>query len=230
MDFELFPKDAKEAIYLQKKMASRVVLQDDLPCQIRSIAGVDVSNTPFDPNQMIYGSIIRFSYPDLCEEERVCDYMKQSFPYISGLLGFRESPVLVSSFKCLKTRPDILLVDGHGICHPRALGIASHLGILLDIPTIGVGKTILTGKPKGRLGEEVGSKVELEFKGKTVGMLVRTKRKCAPLIVSIGHKICLDTAVDLVLSCVRKHRLIEPTRQAHLAANAYRAEGLVFNK
>lgn len=224
MDPYLFPKNAKEAVQIQKELASKVRLQDELPAQIRLIAGVDVSNTPFDPQQMIYGAIVSLSYLDLLEKQRVCGGMKQTFPYISGLLGFREAPILLSLFQKLERRPDLLLVDGHGVSHPRGLGIASHLGVLLDIPTIGVAKSILTGSPIGELGEEVGSTVDLQFKGEIVAKLVRTKKRCSPLIISAGHKICLDTAVKNVLHCLRKYRLPEPTRYAHMAANIYRKE------
>lgn len=119
------------------------------------------------------------------------------------------------------------MVDGHGISHPRRLGVASQIGILLDIPTIGVAKSILVGEPDGSLGEEAGSSVPLVWKGTLIGQVVRTKRRCQPLYISAGHKISLQTAINLVLSCVKNYRMPEPTRRAHLVANAHRTKDLL---
>ena len=146
----------------------------------------------------------------------------QPFPYIPGLLGFREVPLLVELYQKLTLKPDLLFVDGHGICHPRKLGIASHLGIVLDIPTIGVAKSILVGEIEKPLGDDIGSLSPLIWKGETIGMAVRTKRRCSPLIISAGHKVTLDYAVELVLSCLKGYKLPEPTRQSHLAAGICR--------
>ena len=118
------------------------------------------------------------------------------------------------------------MVDGHGICHPRGLGIASHLGVLCDLPTIGVGKTILVGEPLEALGPKAGDRVPLIYEGRVVAMLLRTKARVHPVIVSVGHRISLETAVEVVLNSLQGYRLPEPTRQAHLAANALRRKGL----
>lgn len=212
----------KESIHLQKEMAEQVVTVDCLPDPIRHVAGVDVSNTRFDPQKMIYAAGVLFSYPHLHIEDRVEVAMRQEFPYIPGLLGFREAPPLKDVCAQFKVVPDLILVDGHGISHPRRLGIASHLGVLLDIPTIGVAKSILVGQPEGVLGEQIGSTIPLIWKGNILGVLLRTKKRCAPLIVSAGHKISLDTAVQIVLECHKGYRLPEPTRHAHVAANECR--------
>lgn len=219
----LYPKDIKEAIAMQKEIAKKVIIQDILVYP-QTIAGMDVSNTPFDPESRIFGSILVLSYPDLEILETKVQQTLQTFPYIPGLLGFREAPVLVQAFEQLQKKPDLIFVDGHGISHPRGLGIASHIGVLLDIPTIGVAKSILVGTPEGILGEDVGSYVPLKWKGKEIGRLLRTKKRCAPLIISVGHKVTLQEAIKWVLSCLKKWRLPEPTRKAHLAANAYRKE------
>lgn len=222
MSDRLTPKNASDAIRLQKEMASEVIIHDAFSLPIRHIGGVDVSNTLFDPKKMIYGAVTVFSYPNLELVETASKAQKETFPYITGLLGFREAPVIIDIWNSLTLRPDILLVDGQGISHPRGLGIATHLGILLDIPTIGVAKSILVGEPAGVLHEEAGSYVPLVWKNKQIGIVLRTKKGCNPLIISIGHRICLETALHLVQSCIRGYRLPEPTRQAHLCANQCR--------
>jgi deoxyribonuclease V len=146
------------------------------------------------------------------------------------LLGFREVPTLVHLYNQLSVRPNVVLVDGHGISHPRGLGVATHLGVVLDVPTIGVAKSILVGTPAGPLAEEVGSTVPLIWKKQEIGMLLRTKARALPLIISSGHKISLPTAVQLVVKCLKGYRLPEPTRQAHLAANSFRKEALRLKK
>lgn len=220
----LYPKDLAAALEAQKEMAEKVVLQD-LFSPIQSIAGMDVSNTLFDPAQMIFASAVILSYPSLELIETATHSEKQEFPYIPGLLGFREAPALIHAYEKLQIKPDLIFVDGHGISHPRGLGIASHIGVVLDRPTIGVAKSILVGKPESPLPKEVGSTVPLVWKGRQIGLLLRTKKNCSPLIISPGHKIQFKTAAQLVLSCLTKYRLPEPTRQAHLAANFCRCHG-----
>jgi deoxyribonuclease V len=214
-------EEAKEA---QKEMAKKVLLDDCFNKPIEVIGGMDVSNTPFDPKQMIFGAMIACSYPSLSILQNATQANKQTFPYVSGLLGFREAPTLIQAYSQLSVVPDVIMVDGHGVSHPRGLGIASHLGVLLDIPTIGVAKSILVGTPAGSLSEEVGSMTPLLWKGKEIAMMVRTKKRCSPLIISAGHKISLKTAIQLVMNCLKKHRLPEPTRYAHLAANKTRLD------
>lgn len=221
----LFPENKTEAYAAQKEMAEKVVLLDSFEKNDPIyIAGVDISNTPFDPKQMIYAAIVVLSYPSLEIVEIARTSLKQEFPYIPGLLGFREVPALVQAYHQLSTRPDLIMVDGHGISHPRGLGVASHLGVLLDIPTIGVAKSILVGKPAQSLSEEPGSMVSLLWKEKEIGALLRSKKRCSPLIISPGHKISLEKAVELVLGCVKKHRLPVPTRCAHESANLFRKQ------
>lgn len=211
-----------EAKQTQAEMAQRVLIQDCVNHSISFVAGMDVSNNRFDPSQMIFAASVMLSYPDLSVVETSTQANKQTFPYIPGFLSFREAPALIQAFDGVKRRPDVIMVDGHGISHPRALGIASHIGVMLDIPTIGVAKSILIGEPEGILAEEAGSQIPLIWKGHQIAALLRTKKRCAPLIVSAGHKISLDSAVRLVMCCVKGYRLPEPTRQAHLAANACR--------
>jgi len=214
----LYP-NRSEACLVQKEMAEQVLLIDDFPAPIKIIAGMDVSNTPFDPEEMIFGATTVLDYPSLSIIQTFTQANKQTFPYITGLLGFREVPTLIEAYKQLSVVPDLIMVDGHGVSHPRGLGVASHIGVLLDVPTIGVAKSILVGTPAFELSEEVGSTVPLVWKGQEIAKLVRTKKRCSPLIISAGHKIKLETAVKWVLCCITKYRLPEPTRSAHLAAN-----------
>ncbi len=217
----LFPESAEQAKKAQQVMAQRVI-QEDMLHSIQSIGGMDVSNNLYDPAQMIYASTVVLSYPGLEITEQAAAAQKQKFPYIPGLLGFREAPALVEAFQKLQKKPDLLMIDGHGVSHPRGLGIASHIGVLLDIPTIGVAKSILVGHPAAPLGPEAGVQVPLMWKDRILGILLRTKVRSNPLIISAGHKISLPKAVELVKSCLRGYRLPEVTRQAHLAANACR--------
>lgn len=217
----LYPKSIKDAIHAQQIMARQVVDYDAFDT-LQWIGGMDVSNFLFDPKKNIYACTVVLSREELKVIEQSAFREKQLFPYIPGLLGFREAPALIHAFQGLKQKPDLIMVDGHGICHPRGLGIASHIGVLLNIPTIGVAKSILVGEPVGELGNKAGSQIPIQWKGKIIGMLVRTKDRCNPLIVSIGHKISLATSVELVMQCCKRYRLPEPTRQAHIAANVAR--------
>jgi deoxyribonuclease V len=217
----IFPKSIDLARLAQKEMAAKVILEDQFK-EVRHIAGVDVSCMPFDPEQMIFAAIVVLSYPSLEVVETQVLGAKQEFPYIPGLLGFREVPILLEVYNQLSIRPDLLMVDGHGVSHPQKLGVATHLGILLDAPTIGVAKSILVGKAKEPLKEAAGSMVSLERRGEEMGKIVRTKKGCSPLIISSGHKVSLQGAVEWVSRCLKGYRLPEPTRKAHLAANEYR--------
>lgn len=217
----LFPKSAAEAIEVQKNLVGRLRLADEghVP---RFIGGMDVSNNPFDPEHIIHAALVILSYPDLKIVEEVAVTEQQVFPYIPGLLGFREAPALIHAFEKVQQKPDLIFIDGHGISHPRSLGIASHVGVLLDIPTVGVAKSILVGHPERELEEAAGSMTPLMWKGKQLGLFLRSKARSLPLIISAGHRITLETAVHLVKNCLRGYKLPEPTRQAHLAANRRR--------
>jgi deoxyribonuclease V len=143
------------------------------------------------------------------------------FPYVPGLLSFRELPVLAAVWERLQTRPDVLVFDGQGIAHPRRLGIASHGGLLFGMPSIGVGKSLLVGR-HGELGLERGSRAELVDRGEVVGMAVRTRDRVAPVYVSPGHLMDLPTAVEIVLSIAPRFREPETTRRAHRLVNELR--------
>ena len=157
------------------------------------------------------------SYPTLETVECRIASTEVTFPYVPGLLSFRETPVLVPVLESLILRPDVLLVDGQGIAHPRRFGIACHLGLLFDIPTIGCAKSRLTGKFE-EPGRAKGSRAELKDGEEVIGAALRTRDGTKPIFVSIGHKVDLESALRIVLGCVGKYRIPEPTRRAHLAA------------
>jgi deoxyribonuclease V len=217
----LYPNSIQEAIKVQKEMAGLVIVKDCIS-SVACFGGMDTSNRLFDPNKKIYASCVVLSKSNLKVIESRSVEETQEFAYIPGLLGFREAPSLIHAYEALQQKPDLIMIDGHGICHPRGLGIASHIGVLLDCPTIGVAKSILIGEPEGDLGYKAGSKTRLLWKGNVVGSLLRSKDGCRPLIISPGYKISLETSIELVLEALRGYRLPEPTKQAHIAANRAR--------
>jgi deoxyribonuclease V len=146
------------------------------------------------------------------------------FPYVSGYLGFREAPALVSAWQALVDRPDLLLVDGQGRAHPRRAGIATHLGVILDVPTIGIAKTLLCGSIMGEVGPEIGDARPVVDRGEIVAMALRTARRARPIFVSTGHRVSLATAVKWALRLSAGRRLPLPIRLAHEAANAARRQ------
>lgn len=217
----LEPPSLQAAKAIQNEMAGRVIREDAFG-PVQRLGGADISHNPRDPAAPIYAALVTLDPADLGVIDRAGTVQQARLPYVPGYLAFREVPSLVAVVRTLTTVPDLIFVDGHGISHPRGLGIASHLGVVLDRPTIGVAKSILIGRPAGELGPEPGDRVPLEWRGRTVGMVLRTKRRANPLYISTGHRISLESAVDWVLRAGRGYRLPEPTRQAHLAANALR--------
>jgi len=178
---------------------------------VRIIAGADVA---FDkPRGRGVAVVVALAWPGLEEVRRVCVEAPVTFPYVPGLLSFRETPLLMVAFEQLDVAPDLLMVDGHGYAHPRRFGYASHLGLLLDLPTIGVAKSILIGAHQG-VGEEAGGRADLVDSGEVIGAAVRTRERVRPVYVSVGHRIDLDAAVAWVLRCARGRRVPEPTRVA----------------
>lgn len=206
----------QEAVALQKREAQKVCREDDFG-PIRFVAGTDVSSQGDD----FFAAIAILSFPDLSLVEVATAAGKSPFPYISGLLSFRELPIVLEAWEKLQQKPDLVLVDGQGIAHPRRFGIAAHLGVTLDVPAIGCAKTRLTGKYEEPAPER-GAWSPLVDKGETIGAVLRTKDKVSPIFVSTGHRVSLPSAIRLVLECTRRYRLPEPTRQAHLLSNAAR--------
>jgi deoxyribonuclease V len=203
-----------EAMTLQKELATRVERSDRFDT-IRLIAGIDISAN--DHTGIARAAIVVLSYPDMAVIEQRRHEEPLRFPYVPGLLSFRETPSILATYEQLLHRPDLLMVDGQGIAHPRRLGIASHLGLLLDTPSIGVAKSILVGKHQP-VGERVGDWQPLIDRGEVIGAALRTREKVTPIYVSIGHRVSLETAIAIVLRCCRGYRLPEPTRHAHNVA------------
>jgi deoxyribonuclease V len=208
----------REAINVQQELRSMVRLEP-LAREVHTIAGADISFNKY--SEVIYSGIVVLSLPDLRIIETAGIRSTSKFPYVPGLLSFREAPSLLEVWDQLKTKPDVLMLDGQGIAHPRRLGIASHIGVVLGWPTIGCAKSILVGR-HGDLAPEAGSRAPLIDRGEPIGVALRTKKNVAPVYVSPGHLMDTDSAVDLVLRSVTKYRLPEPTRQAHLLVNQIR--------
>ena len=199
-----------EAKALQRELAKRVVREDRLD-EVRQIAGVDMAINEI--SGMARAAVVLLSYPALEIVEQHVYEEPLRMPYIPGLLSFREIPCILGAFDQLKQQPELVMVDGQGIAHPRRLGIASHLGLWLDLPTIGCAKSILTGHHIP-LSEEVGSWVPLEADREVIGAVLRTRARVKPMIISSGHRISLETSLHYVLTCGRGYRLPEPTRLA----------------
>jgi deoxyribonuclease V len=202
----------REAIALQERLASQIILQD-APEEIRTVAGVDMS---IDTRTGLgLAGIIVFEFPSLREVERVSASAPLSFPYIPGLLSFREGPILLKAFERLKTCPDVLIFDGQGVAHPRRLGIASHMGLLLDRPTIGCGKSLLWGvyqEPGIRKGEM--APLLDRDSGEVLGTILRTRDRVKPVYISAGHRISQAKAIEVVLQCLDGYQIPKPTRLA----------------
>ena len=199
---------------IQLSLAKKVVTESEVidPCLV---AGIDISAP--DAQGVATGAVVVLRYPELGIVEVEVAQSKVTLPYIPGLLSFRESPLILAACEKLCNIPDLILIDGQGIAHPRRLGLASHLGLFLDLSTIGCAKSILCGQHRP-VGEEAGSHAELLDNGELIGAALRTKSGVKPIYVSVGHKIDLASALQWVINCCRGYRLPEPTRLAHLAA------------
>lgn len=204
-----------QAQKLQLELASRVC-RDGKLSNLRFIAGADISAP--DSSGMARAAVVVLTYPEFEIVDIEETQGRPNFPYIPGLLSFRESPLVLAAWQKLSITPDLLLVDGHGIAHPRRFGIASHLGLLLDTPTIGCAKSRLCGTCEDP-GAEVGSYAELVDGNDVIGVALRTKVNTTPVYVSIGHKVDLRSAIEWTLKCCQSHRLPEPSRLAHLIAS-----------
>jgi len=203
-----------EARELQRDLAAVVVSRGAVG-EPALIAGADISGEDAEGN--VRAAVVVLRQPDMAVVDSSVIVMKPAFPYVPGLLSFREVPLLLKAFEGITVVPDVIIADGQGIAHPRRIGLASHLGLLLDAPVIGCAKSILCGR-HGELGDEPGSSAPLVDRGDVVGAALRTRRGVKPVYVSIGHMVDLDAAVRRVLACCRGYRLPEPTRLAHLAA------------
>jgi deoxyribonuclease V len=211
----------REAITLQKQLVGRLDRTRRLPKHIELVAGADASYNRFSP--IICASVVVWRPVGGEIVETADAVLETRFPYVPGLLSFREAPALLAAFALLKTKPDVILVDGHGFAHPRRFGIASHVGLWLKRPTVGCAKTRLCGEYKEPAAAR-GSGSLLQDHGEVIGRVVRTKKGAKPLFASIGNMIDLNSAVRVVLAMTRGRRLPVPSLLAHAASNHLRRQ------
>lgn len=198
----------------QLQLSKQIVFEDKLPEKIRLVAGVDVAYI----KETSIGAVAVLDYDSLGLIESQTTIYKTRFPYVPTLLSFREIPPTVLSIKKLQMQPDVFLADGHGFAHPYGCGFASHLGLVIGKPTIGVAKGRLFGEVESaKAGDDV---VFLKNKGETVGAMVKTKCGCKPVYVSVGNMVSLETAIKIVKHCARYNRIPEPILKAHKIAKA----------
>ncbi len=218
MNFNI-PKNLDEAISLQKEFAKKVVVKDVIK-KITYVSGIDVH---YRDEKIILGYVVLlYSSGEVVDKKIKVFTHKVSFPYIPEFLCFSEGPYIIKFISALNWLPDVFILDGHGIAHPRQLGLASYVGVMLDIPTIGCAKKILYGKYTGKLGTKKGSYVDIidENTNEVIGCALRTKDNVKEVIVSVGHKVSLDTAKNIVLT-LSKYRIPQPIRLAHSLAKNY---------
>lgn len=216
----------KEAAQLQLKLREQVICRRELGA-VRTIAGADMAVDSMGSRGgksrgIGYAGVIVYSFPELQEIERASAAVPLTFPYVPGLLSFREGPALLAAFAKLRTEPDLLLFDAHGYAHPRRFGLASHLSVILDKPGIGVAKSRLIGTHK-EPGSQKGAWAPLRDGRETIGAVLRTRARVQPVFISIGHRVDLETAIEFALACCDGYRIPKPTREAdHFVAELKR--------
>lgn len=200
------------AARLQLEMRGRLKKEKDFGA-IRTVAGADIALSARGREAMGYAGVIVYSFPDLKEIERKSAQRPLTFPYVPGLLVFREGPALLDAFARLRTEPDLLLFDAHGYSHPRRFGLACHLSVVMDKPGIGVAKSLLVGDYR-EPPDRVGAWTPLVEGEETIGAVLRTRPGVQPVFISIGHRVNLEAAVELALACTDGTRIPKPTREA----------------
>jgi deoxyribonuclease V len=213
-----WPKDMKRARLIQGILKEKVKITP-LRKRPEYITGVDAAFL----HDKVIGVACLYKYPDLILIEEAHAVTEALFPYIPGFLSFREGPAIIKAVHSLKQKPDVILFDGQGIAHPRGLGIASHIGVLLDTPTVGCAKSRLIGEYK-EPGSKKGNWSLLRYDGKIVGAVLRTKDNVRPLFVSPGNKIDLRGSIEIALGCIRKYRIPEPLRRADFISKKIKRE------
>lgn len=217
-----WPQTYQEAVALQEVLRGQVRLAP-LPRPPRLVAGADAITDRAD--RRIFGAFAVYTYPELALVEEAGAAGECPFPYRTGLLSFREVPILAAAFRKLNNMPEVILVDGQGIAHPRGLGLAAHLGLVLEVPTIGVAKSRLVGE--GSEPEpEAGAGSPLVYQGVKVGLILRTKTGVKPLYLSPGHLITLEESREITLGCLTKYRIPQPLRRADQLSRRLRAAAL----
>jgi len=217
-------KTTEELYRIQEEIASKAVIEDKLNLEeLKLMAGADQAFF-YDSNsenelkkERIISAVVLLEYPSMKFVDYAHSLMPVDFPYIPGLLSFREAPAILTAFHALKTKPDLLVIDGGGINHPRFAGLATHVGVTLNVATIGVTKSLLCGT--GEVPDEEGEARIITYHDRAVGYYLKSKAGSKPIIVAPGHKVSLETSLKLIKTCIHKHKLPEPTRIAHLCAN-----------
>lgn len=212
---EAWPTRVAEARAIQESLRKKIIVRDRLG-KVGRVAGVDVG---FEKRGTVTrAAVVVLTFPDLVPVEQAVARRPTCFPYVPGFLSFREAPAVLAAMKKLRVRPDLLLCDGQGLAHPRRFGLACHLGLLLDIPSIGVAKSRLIGR-HDEVPAQKGGWSALEDKQEIIGAALRTRTDTQPVYVSVGHRISLPTAIEYVLRCITRYRLPETTRHAHRLAS-----------
>lgn len=211
----------REAIQLQKELCPQVVARGRVG-RPGLVAGADVAYST--RRQVMVGCVVVLSWPEMDVVEEVAVTNNVPFPYVPGLLSFREAPVLLRAFRRLRHEPDVVFIDGHGLSHPRRFGVACHLGLCLDRPVIGCAKSRLTGAYREPALSRSSESALTDAKGEVIGAVLRSRARVKPIFVSVGHRIGLREAVRLTLACTKGFRIPEPTRQADLLAERAKRE------
>jgi deoxyribonuclease V len=213
-NWDISPTEARQ---VQHAMRGYVRVEPLPLSVVQRVAGVDVSYQ----EDKVYAAAVVMELPALDLVEQAAAEMPVTYPYIPGLLSFREAPGILSALGKLSNFPDVLIVDGHGLAHPRRFGIACHLGVLLDVPSIGCAKSLLIGDSPA-LDAAAGSHAELTHGGQVIGAALRTQENVKPIYISIGHRVDLESSIEIILACLVGYRLPEPIRRAHSLAEECR--------
>lgn len=214
-----------EAIAYQHELRKKIQISE-LNTEINLIGGADISFNKFE--NTVYAGIIVLSYPELKPIESITIISETTFPYISGLLAFREIPALLEAWKKLKIKPDLMVLDGQGIAHRRRVGIATHFGLITDVPSIGCAKSVLTGKFTLPENKKFSSSLMYD-KEEEIGVALISKLNCKPVYISPGHRINISQSLSVIKNCVGKYRIPEPTRLAHILVNQARTGAIPDN-
>jgi deoxyribonuclease V len=224
-------RNTEELYRIQEEIALQAVIEDELRLEeLKLIAGADQAFLYHAKSkaengikaEKIISAVVVLEYPSMKLVEYSYSLMPVDFPYIPGLLSFREAPAIINAFHALKTKPELLVIDGCGINHPRFAGLATHVGVILDIATIGVAKNILCGT--GEVPNKEGEARIITYQDRAVGYYLKSKKGCKPIIIAPGHKMSLKTALKLIKKCIHKHKLPEPIRITHLCANKIKTD------
>jgi len=214
---------AAQAIAYQQELRHHIKIEV-LEKPIRIIAGADISFNKYE--ETVYAGIVLFKYPLMEVIGHASAVSRTKFPYISGLLAFREVPALLDAWNRLEIKPDLMVLDGQGIAHERRLGIASHFGLITDVPTIGSAKSRLSGKYE-EPANEIFAQSPMYNGDEIIGIAMRSKKNCKPIFISPGHRVSMAQSVEIIKNCIRGYRIPEPTRQAHILVNQLRIKNSI---